>query len=40
MSTEREQKIKIIDEIVSDVYTGVKEPTEASEEIMKIIKGW
>jgi predicted PP-loop superfamily ATPase len=37
--SKKSNKIKIIDEIVSDVYTGVKEPTEASEEIMKIIKG-
>ncbi|AEF97283.1 hypothetical protein [Methanotorris igneus] len=32
-------KIKIIDEIVSDVYNGLKEPTEATEEILKVVRG-
>jgi len=31
-------KIKLIEDIVSDVYNGLIEPTEGSEEIMKIVK--
>ncbi|EHP85890.1 hypothetical protein [Methanotorris formicicus] len=37
--SKKSNKVKLIDEIVSDVYNGLKEPTEGAEEIMKVIRG-